>query len=63
MSKLPLGYTCKCGVENRFHIYVYAHWDTQLEHTCECGRKNKVLRGVVTIGRLKKDKAKHEKKL
>lgn len=45
------GYTCKCGKYNAFDVYVFAHWDIPLTHACECGRKNTIMRGVVSIGR------------
>lgn len=48
---LPDRYTCECEDEHVFPSYVYAHWDTELTHTCgTCGRKNILHRGKVTYG-------------
>jgi hypothetical protein len=54
MPDLPKGYTCACGKEHRFPSYVYAHWDMLLTHTCECGRENEMVRGIVRIQELAK---------
>ena len=35
---LPEGFTCACGKTNKYPLYVYAHWLTDLRFTCECGR-------------------------
>ena len=46
MSDLPKGYTCtSCGKFNSFTAYVYAYFYGVITHTCECGARNKVLRG------------------
>ena len=43
--------TCwKCLQCDRVHAlgaYVFAHWDDELTHTCDCGHRHTVLRGVV----------------
>ncbi len=45
------GVTCwECLNCDRVHalgVYVFAHWDDELTHTCECGHKHTVLRGEV----------------
>lgn len=47
---LPKGFTCtQCGKEHEFDAYVYAHWDTLLGHTCDCGAEHGILRGVATF--------------
>lgn len=49
MSKAPSGFHCKtCGKRHPFGVWVLAHWDTALTHTCECGAKHRVQRGCVT---------------
>lgn len=40
-------FKCACGKEHLLSSYVFAHWDERLVHTCSCGRKNIVQRGVV----------------
>jgi hypothetical protein len=40
-------YTCKCGRQNEFGVWVAAHWNDQVVHSCDCGRKNSILRGRV----------------
>ena len=46
-SELPKGYTCLCGAEHAFHVWVFSHWDIPLTHTCEkCGSINTIQRGV-----------------
>jgi transcription elongation factor Elf1 len=54
MSKeeLPKGFTCKkCGKEEVFPPYVYAHWNEPLTHSCPCGRVHKILRGKATVSK------------
>jgi hypothetical protein len=37
---LPKGMNCSCGKYWPFDVYVYAHWDLEMRHTCdECGRE------------------------
>ena len=45
IKSLPAGYACKCGKFNKFPPYVYAHWDEELTHECECGKTYTILRG------------------
>ncbi len=47
-------FACECGKTHVLSAYVCAHWDVALTHTCDCGRRRKVLRGVVTLMRSKK---------
>jgi DNA-directed RNA polymerase subunit RPC12/RpoP len=45
----PKGYKCsKCGAENEFSSYVYAHWREILTHTCECGQKHEICHGIAS---------------
>ena len=53
-GRMNKGYTCACGKYNEFSMYVFAHWHDLLTHACDCGRKNKIMRGYATIGRLTK---------
>ncbi len=46
---LESGYTCECGKRHEFPPYVYAHWDTELVRTCECGRQRGVLKGRTVL--------------
>jgi hypothetical protein len=47
-SKLAKGYVCSCGHREKFTVYVLAHWDDELVHTCEKKKKkNLCLRGRV----------------
>lgn len=42
----PSGFHCTaCGKVARFDVYVYAHWDMRLNHTCECGQKHVIEQG------------------
>lgn len=44
----PKGFTCTCGKEQTFPLYVYAKWDIPLVFTCDCGKKWDLLRGRAT---------------
>lgn len=53
MSKkeMPKGFNCKnpkCKKWDDFGVYVYAHWNEELIHTCECGQQHRVKAGKVT---------------
>jgi transcription elongation factor Elf1 len=50
MSKLPKGFTCRCGRYEEFSVYVYAHWNEELKFTCEkCGRVYAVYAGQARL--------------
>lgn len=40
-NDLPKGWTCDCGLEHRFHPWVYAHWGIFITGRCgdEDGKK------------------------
>lgn len=46
------GVTCwkclNCDSVHALGAYVFAHWDYDLQHTCDCGHRHSVLRGTVT---------------
>lgn len=47
------GFFCECGEFHEFGVYVMAHWDELLIHTCDkCGRQHEVKRGWVTPKKL-----------
>lgn len=46
---LPKGFKCQCGLFHEYDVYVYAHWDIRLTHTCACGRVHEVLQGKATF--------------
>lgn len=48
MEKVEKGYTCECGKFHKFSAYVYAHYDVELVHACDCGRKNTLIGGCVS---------------
>lgn len=52
------GFVCECGKFHAFGVYVMAHWNDCLTHTCdECGNQHTVCRGRVYLSRRgKKDK-------
>ena len=52
-QNLPRGYTCDCGKFNKYSLYVFAHWTIELVHTCECGKKWRILRGKANLERLR----------
>ncbi len=37
-----------CDTVHTLGVYVFAHWNDDLEHTCDCGHRHSVLRGEVT---------------
>jgi predicted nucleic acid-binding Zn-ribbon protein len=46
------GYTCKCGHQHRFTLWVFAHYDETLIHFCpDCGRENTFKKGKVIESR------------
>jgi len=53
------GFTCECGKFHEFGVWVAAHWDMPLVHTCDsCGAKHNVLRGMVSLKKKRKRSAK-----
>ena len=57
----PKSFVCVCGTEHEFGLYVLAHWDIRLAHTCDaCGAKHSVLRGKTTL--ISKPKTKRKEK-
>ena len=44
-----VGCRCECGADHMFPSYVFAHWEVELIHKCECGRSNVICRGKVKI--------------
>ena len=46
----PKGFTCECGMEHEYSLYVFAHWYEALVHTCpNCNRKHEILCGVAAL--------------
>lgn len=46
----PSGFVCECGKFHKFGMYVAAHWDLELTHTCdECGRQHRIVCGTATL--------------
>lgn len=46
----PQGFPCECGQYHGFSLYVLAHWDIPLTHTCpKCKAVHYVLRGKVQL--------------
>jgi hypothetical protein len=44
----PVGVRCLCGNENRFSVWVYAHWRMKITFTCpSCHAKCTLLRGEI----------------
>jgi hypothetical protein len=50
-SNVRKGFTCECGKEYSFPLYVYAHWTEELNHTCDCGRVHKIRNGMVWLAK------------
>lgn len=47
--KSPTSYTCLCGTEWTFPLWVYAHWNQTILHACDtCGREYEILMGRAT---------------
>jgi hypothetical protein len=46
-EKLTQAFECACGKEERLGVYVFAHYQDKLLHTCDCGRVNVIQNGVV----------------
>ena len=36
----------RCGKEHAFALYVFAHWNHELEHKCDCGARHSIQRGI-----------------
>lgn len=49
VNKRSSGYTCKCGRENPFTAYVFAHWDQEVTHVCECGLRWAIYAGEAEL--------------
>lgn len=48
-TNLPKGYICICGTFHEFVLWVYAHWNEDIDATCtKCGHHNTIRRGVRT---------------
>lgn len=45
--KQPIGHKCKCGLEEMWPAYVYAHWNDPLRFTCKCGLNVRIVAGHV----------------
>jgi hypothetical protein len=43
------GYRCECGERHQFGVYVFAHWNDEIVHTCQCGRRHMVQSGEVSL--------------
>ncbi len=43
---------CECGKEHELGMYVAAHWDERLLHTCDCGRVHSLKNGVIELTKL-----------
>ena len=42
----PKSFVCtRCGKEHAFALYVFAHWNNELEHKCDCGARHAIQRG------------------
>ena len=50
----------KCRRTHHYPMYVYAHWDESLIHTCECGAKHELQSGHVFFVSKKKANVKIE---
>jgi len=45
-EEIAKGFDCSaCKKSHEFPAYVFAHWDTRLTHTCDCGARHVILRG------------------
>lgn len=52
------GFNCTgCQKHHEFGVYVAAHWDEELIHTCECGSQHTVRRGTASPLKPKRRKA------
>ena len=48
-ATLEKGWDCECGTHHEFGAYAAAHWTVEIVHTCDCGRKHAMKRGVVEL--------------
>lgn len=49
-KQLERGFTCKCGVWEKFPAYVFAHYREDLTFTCpQCQRQWSIRDGVATF--------------
>lgn len=45
-KQLKKGYRCPgCKKVNKFSVWVFAHWNIPITHSCDCGRKNTLQQG------------------
>jgi Zn ribbon nucleic-acid-binding protein len=45
---MVIGHICPtCGKEHKWSVYVFAHYDIELVHTCDCGQKVHLCSGEV----------------
>ena len=46
-KEAPKSFVCsRCGKEHAFALYVFAHWNHELEHKCDCGARHSIQRGI-----------------
>lgn len=46
-KEAPKSFVCsRCGTEHAFALYVFAHWNNELEHKCDCGARHSIQRGI-----------------
>jgi hypothetical protein len=44
---MNIAHTCSCGEKHNWPMYVFAHWQDGLKHTCEkCGSKTFICEGI-----------------
>lgn len=49
-KNLPKKFACsKCLKEHYLPMYVFAHWEEDLRHLCECGAAHSILRGEASF--------------
>lgn len=49
-NQLPKGFICECGEYHKFGVYVVAHWQDRLTHTCDnCQRTHLVWQGKASL--------------
>jgi len=55
------GFVCsRCDKYHDFSMYVFAHWNQELEHKCDCGARHSIQRGIAIALDKRRDDGKAE---
>ncbi len=43
----PIGHRCDCGKVHEWPMYVFAHMNNHIKHTCDCGIESDIYHGNI----------------